>query len=68
MVKKEEAAKLGANGVLLQGIGSESSGSVGTGFGQATSSGNHSYGTGLGISGNIMQKSGNGLAIFVSQE
>jgi hypothetical protein len=65
---KEEAAKLGANGVLLQSIGSESSGSVSTGFGQASSSGNHAYGTGLGISGNIMQKSGTGLAIFVTQD
>ncbi len=62
---KEEAAKLGANGVLLQGIGSESGGSVSTGFGQASVSGNHAYGTGFGISGNVMQKAGSGLAIYV---
>jgi hypothetical protein len=62
---KEEAAKLGANGVLLQGIGSESGGSVSSGFGQASVSGNHAYGTGIGISGNVMHKAGSGIAIYV---
>src|ERR1700722_7534829 len=59
---KEEAAKLGANGVLLQGIGSESGGSISSGFGQASVSGNHAYGTGIGISGNVMNKGGSGIA------
>ena len=62
---KEEAAKLGANGVLLQGIGSESGGSISSGFGQASVSGNHAYGTGIGISGNVMNKAGSGIAIYV---
>jgi hypothetical protein len=62
---KEEAAKLGANGVLLQGIGSESGGSVSSGFGQASVSGNHAYGTGIGISGNVVHKAGSGIAIYV---
>ncbi len=62
---KEEAAKLGANGVLLQGIGSESGGSVSSGFWQASVSGNHAYGTGIGISGNVMHKAGSGIAIYV---
>jgi len=62
---KEEAAKLGANGVLLQGVGSESGGSVSTGFGQASVSGNHGYGSGIGFSGNVMQKAGSGIAIYV---
>lgn len=62
---KEEAAKLGANGVLLQGIGSESGGSISSGFGQASASGNHAYGTGIGISGNVMHKAGSGIAIYV---
>lgn len=62
---KEEAAKLGANGVILQGVGNESGGSVSTGFGQASVSGNHAYGSGIGISGNVMYKAGNGIAIYV---
>ena len=62
---KEEAAKLGANGVLIQGIGSESGGSISSGFGQASVSGNHAYGTGIGISGNVMNKAGSGIAIYV---
>jgi hypothetical protein len=62
---KEEAAKLGANGVLLQGVGDQSAGSVSTGFGQATASGNTAYGSGVGISGNIRIKAGSGVAIFV---
>jgi len=62
---KEEAAKSGANGVLLQGVGNESGGSVSTGFGQASVSGNHAYGSGGRFSGNVMHKAGNGIAIFV---
>jgi hypothetical protein len=62
---KEEAAKLGANGVLLQGIENQSGGSVSSGFSQASVSGNHAYGTGIGISGNVMHKAGSGIAIYV---
>lgn len=62
---KEEAAKLGANGVLLQGIGDQSSGSVSTGFGQASASGNTAYGSGIGLSGNVTIKAGSGIAIYV---
>ncbi len=62
---KEEAAKLGANGVLSQGVGDQSGGSVTTGFGQASASGNHAYGTGIGISSNVMYKAGSGIAIYV---
>jgi hypothetical protein len=36
---KAEAAKLGANGILLSGVGDQASGSVGSGFGSATSIG-----------------------------
>jgi|SRR5579859_4298912 len=64
---KEEAAKLGANGVLLQGMGDQSAGSVSTGFGQATASGNSAYGGGIGISGNVVIKKGSGIAIYVPQ-
>jgi hypothetical protein len=62
---KEEAAKLGANGVLIQGIGNESGGSVSSGIGQASVSGNHAYGTGFGFSGNVTHKAGTGIAIYV---
>ncbi|HUX72718.1 MAG TPA: hypothetical protein VMV25_02335 [Steroidobacteraceae bacterium] len=62
---KEEAAKLGANGILLQGVGDESAGSIGTGFGQASASGNTAYGAGFGFEGNVTIKAGNGIAIYV---
>jgi hypothetical protein len=64
---KEEAAKLGANGVLLQGIADQSAGSVSTGYGQATVTGNSAYASGIGISGNVMIKRGSGVAIYVAQ-
>jgi hypothetical protein len=62
---KEEAAKLGANGVLVQGIGEQSGGSVSTGFGGASASGSHVSGGGIGFSGNVTQKVGSGIAIYV---
>jgi hypothetical protein len=43
---KEEAAKMGANGLLLQGVGDQAAGSVG--FGSATASGHSAYGIGIG--------------------
>src|SRR6266851_4387070 len=36
---KDEAAKLGANGILLQGVGDQSAGSVSTGYAQGTATG-----------------------------
>ena len=63
---KEEAAKLGANGVLLQGMGDQAGGSISTGFGQASASGNHAYGSGVGFSGNMTQKVGSGIAIYIA--
>jgi hypothetical protein len=62
---KEEAAKLGANGILLQGISDQQVGAVGTGFGSATASGNSAFGVGFGSSTAVYQKAGNGLAIYV---
>lgn len=64
---KGEAAKLGANGLLLQGIGDQEAGSVGTGFGSATASGNSAFGVGFGSSAAVYQKAGNGIAIYVTQ-
>ncbi len=63
---KEEAAKLGANGVLLQGMGDQAGGSISTGLGQASVSGNHAYGGGVGLSGNMTQKVGSGIAIYIA--
>jgi opacity protein-like surface antigen len=57
---KEEAAKIGANGILLSGLGSQSAGSVGT----ASFNSN----TALGVSAGIFHKSGNGIAIYVMEE
>ena len=65
---KEEAAKLGANGILLQGTGSEYGGSVNTGVGTATATGNTAYGTGFGTSVGIFHKAGSGIAIYVEVE
>jgi hypothetical protein len=60
---KEEAAKLGANGVLLEGIGDQASGSIGTGAG----GGGYSGGGGIGINAGLSRKIGGGLAIYVGQ-
>lgn len=65
---KDEAAKLGANGVLLQGTGNEYGGSVSTGTGTATVIGGTAYGTGFGTSVGIIHKAGSGIAIFVQEE
>lgn len=64
---KGEAAKLGANGILLQGIGDQAGGSVGSGFASATASGHSATGFGFGSSTTIYHKSGSGLAIYVTQ-
>ncbi len=60
---KEEAASLGANGILFEGSGNESAGSVGVG--QANVSGNTAFG--VGVSGNIMHKVARGIAIYVPE-
>ena len=65
---KAEAASVGANGVLLQGAGNQPVGSVGSGFGTATATGNTAYGTGLGVSGTVFVKAANGIAIYVTEE
>lgn len=64
---KEEAAKLGANGIVLQGIASETSGggvSVG-GYGGSYGGGHVGIGTGVGVSIPTTRKNGNALAIYV---
>ncbi len=62
---KVEAAKLGANGVLLQSTQNQVSGGIGTGGG-STSFGNHSaVGVGGGIDLALVSKEAHGIAIFV---
>jgi hypothetical protein len=65
---KSEAASLGANGILLNGLGDQAAGSVGTGFGSATASGHSAFGIGIGSSATTFQKKGDGLAIYVEPE
>ena len=65
---KVDAAKLGANGILLSGVGDQASGSVGTGFGSATATGHSAFGVGFGSSATMFQKKGDGLAIYVEPD
>ncbi len=62
---KEQAAKLGANGVLLQGVADTQSGSIGLGAG--SSSYGYSGGSSVGGGGSfgIYNKATHGLAIYV---
>lgn len=61
---KEEAADLGANGILIGGMGDQQVGSVGSG--QAWGYGNTAYG--FGVSSGVFQKKGAGLAIYVFED
>jgi hypothetical protein len=65
---KAEAAKLGANGILLEGVGDQAGGSVGTGFGSATATGRSAFGVGFGSSSTVYHKKGDGLAIYVEPD
>ena len=62
---KEEAAKVGANGILIQGTGDEQAGEVRTGAGTGTASGHSAYGTGIEVSAARIMKTGQGIAIYV---
>jgi hypothetical protein len=62
---KEQAAKLGANGVILGGFADRQTGSLGTGVGSSSVSSNSSVGVGVGGSFGIYKKNGQGRAIFV---
>ena len=64
---KEEAAKLGANGILLQGVQDQQSGSIGTGMGSSSYGPSSSTGVGVGGSFGIYNKVTHGIAIFVPQ-
>ncbi len=62
---KEEAARLGANGILLQGVQDTQSGSIGAGGGGASYGPNSGSGVGVGGSFAITSKVVQGLAIYV---
>lgn len=63
---KEQAAKVGANGVILEGFSDSQTGSVGSGVGSSSVSSNSAVGVGVGGSLGIYKKTGHGVAIFVS--
>lgn len=62
---KAEAADLGANGILLQGIDSQYTGSIGSGYVNSAAYGNSAYATGLGYSAAQYSKVGRAIAIYV---
>jgi uncharacterized protein YbjQ (UPF0145 family) len=62
---KEQAAKLGANGIILEGFSDRETGSLGTGVGSSSVSSNSAVGVGVGGSLGIYKKSGQGRAIYV---
>jgi uncharacterized protein YbjQ (UPF0145 family) len=62
---KEQAAKLGANGIILEGFSDRQTGSVGSGVGGGSASSNSAVGVGVGGSLGIYKKTGHGRAIFV---
>lgn len=62
---KEQAAKVGANGVILEGFSDSQTGSLGSGVGSSSVSSNSAVGVGVGGSLGIYKKTGHGVAIFV---
>src|SRR5215813_9191159 len=65
---KAEAAKVGANGVLLQAVENQQSGSIGLGVGGASVGGNSAMGTSVGGSSGLYSKAAKALAIYVPPE
>ena len=62
---KEEAAKLGANGVLLGEVRTQQTGSIGTGVGSSSYGPSGGSSVGVGGSFGITNKAASALAIFV---
>jgi hypothetical protein len=62
---KVEAAKIGANGIILEGFSDRQTGAVGSGVGSSSVSSNSAVGVGVGGSLGIYKKTGHGRAIFV---
>jgi hypothetical protein len=62
---KEQAARLGANGVILEGFSDAQTASLGTGVGSESYSRNSAVGVGVGGSFGVFKKTGRARAIFV---
>jgi uncharacterized protein YbjQ (UPF0145 family) len=62
---KIEAAKLGANGLMLEGFSDAQTASVGTGLGSQSYAGNTAVGVSAGGAFGIFKKTGRARAIFV---
>jgi hypothetical protein len=62
---KELAAKVGANGIVLETFDDRVSGSIGTGVGSTSYSGNSAVGVGVSGGVGIFKKTGHARAIFV---
>ncbi len=65
---REEAAKLGANGVLLRGTGEQQAATVSTGSVTGTSRRSSATAFGTGVAVPINDKTATGVAIFVVEE
>jgi hypothetical protein len=65
---KNAAAKLGANGILLHGVGDQGSGSVGVGLNAESDSGHSPYGLGFGVWAFTNPKSGEADAIYLESQ
>lgn len=65
---KKEAALLGANGIVIQSVADQSSGSVGSGFATTTAAGSTTRVVGTGISATILSKGGSAIAIYVAPD
>jgi hypothetical protein len=63
---KVQAAKLGANGLILEGFEESETASIGTGVGSESYSRNSTVGVGASGSFGVFKKTGKGRAIFVS--
>jgi len=63
---KVEAAKLGANGVILSSFSDSQTGSIGTGVGSESYGRRSSVGVGVGGSFGLYTKTGRGEAIYVA--
>lgn len=62
---KQEAAKVGANGILLQKTGDKEGNSVYVGTGAGGYSGNVGFGVSIGKAFGLTDKTGEGIAIYV---
>lgn len=62
---KAEAARLGANGIILEGFDQTQTGSIGSGVGSDSYSAHSSIGVGVGGSVGIFKTTGQGRAIYV---